>query len=334
MRSRVGPVFVVAATLGWAAGCLDIGDTQPAGGAGGFVATGGAGASGTGSAAGAGAAGGAAGVGGGSGGASGTDAGGGAAVGGAGSGGAGGSGTGGGTSFQVRGVVFDGVTNWLDSKFELNGATDSKQVAGSIWFKRVGLGSTYCIGPEAAGSNSPNQLEWNASDQFRLVWRKAGGGVALDFHSATVTDTASWHHVLFSADLSDPNTRHLYLDGVSSITVDFYSHTLMDNTGSQWGVFGDNGGNLKYKGEVAEMWLAMGTYVDFSLAANRAKFRDANGKPVDLGASGALPTGTAPMIYLSLRPGQAASEFAKNRGSGAGFTPQGQLVVAQTSPSD
>ena len=311
-QSLPAAALVAGSTL--LAACLDVGEGQPADGSGGVVASGG-GTAGTGAVST-----------GGTGGTAGTGA--------VSTGGAGGAGGAGGVpAFPVLGVVFDGVTDWLDRKAPL-GTADSKQVTGSIWFKRVGLGSTYCIGPEAAGSGSPNALEWTASDRFRVVWRRAGGGVAVDLYSAAVTDTASWHHVMFSADLSDQGKRHLYLDGVPSITVNFYSDTLMDNTGNQWGLFADNGGDAKYNGEVAEMWLALGSYLDLSQPALREQFRSAAGQPVNLGPDGSLPTGTAPTIYLSLRAGQPANAFAANRGNGGGFLLQGELQASQTSPSD
>jgi hypothetical protein len=243
-------------------------------------------------------------------------------------------GAGGTPVFSVKGVSFDGVQDWLELSTGFLGVNDTKTVTGSLWFKRVGLGKVQCIGPEAAGSNAPNQLEFTESDAFRLVWRKGGGGVACDLSTAPVADTTSWHHVMFSVDLVDANKKHLYLDGVLSMSTAYYANTTLDNTGSQWGLFADNGGNLKYEGEVAELWLAMGTYLDLSQAANREKFRSAAGKPVDLGQNGAAPTGAAPTLYLTSRPGDPPNAFAQNRGSGGGFLVHGSLSAAATSPSD
>lgn len=318
-----------------AVACLDIAPAEPAPGSGGSAGSGAGGAAGWPGSGGASAAGGA------TGGASGAGAGGTAGTGGAGMGGTGGTGatggaggTGGSSSFAVRGVVFDGVNDWLDSVTSFQGAFDTKTVTGSLWLKRTGLNKVQCLGPEGAGSNAPNQLELTQANSFRVVWRKAGGGTACDLMSSPITDTTSWHHVVFSVDVSDQTKRHLYLDGTSSLFVSFYDNTLLDNTGSQWGLFADNGGNSKYDGEVAEFWLAMGVYVDLSLESNRARFRSNGGKPVDLGQSGETPTGAPPTIYLSLRPGQTASAFAQNRGSGGGFQVHGALELSATSPSD
>lgn len=249
-------------------------------------------------------------------------------------GGSAGGGSGGASGFAVQGVAFDGVLDWLELVTPFQGVADTKTVTGSLWFRRVALGKTQCIGPEAAGSNAPNQLEFTDTDSFRLVWRKAGGGVACDLLTSAVTDTASWHHVVFSVDLADASRKHMYLDGASSLFTAYWADTLLDNTGSQWGLFADNGGDSKYQGEVAELWLAMGTYLDLSQASNREKFRSPAGKPVDLGQTGEAPTGVAPTIYLSSRPGGSPNQFAQNRGSGGGFAVHGALALAATSPSD
>ncbi|MCC6901131.1 MAG: hypothetical protein IT377_19315 [Polyangiaceae bacterium] len=334
MGSRLLGSLVLGASAALSAACLDIAPTEPdpgQGGSGGGNVGGAAGWPGSGGNSGLG---GSAGAGGTS--AGGTSAGG-TSAGGTSAGGTGAGGTaasGGGAGFAVKAVAFDGVQDWLENATAFQGVADTKTVTGSLWFKRVGLGKTQCLGPEAAGSGSPNQLEFSSNDSFRVVWRKAGGGLACDLSTTAITDTTSWHHVAFSVDLSSVAKKHLYLDGASSISTAYYADTMLDNTGSQWGLFADNGGDQKYQGEVAELWLAMGTYVDLSQPANLEKFRSAAGKPVDLGPSGATPTGLPPTIYLSSRPGEAPSQFAKNRGTGGGFWVHGALATAATSPSD
>jgi hypothetical protein len=240
------------------------------------------------------------------------------------------------TTFPARGVVFDGLDDWLERAGVFNGVADSTQVSGSIWFKRVGTGTLYCVGPEGDGSGAPNQMEWMASDHFRVSWRRAGGGVACDFVTKTpITDTMSWHHIAFSVDTNDVTKTRLYVDGAANLEGGYdVSGYDMDHTGSQWGLFSDNNGAYKYDGEVAELWLSLDHYLDFGESAVMAKFRNADGKPADLGASGEVPTGAPPAIYLSLREGDPASFFATNRGTGGDFTLHGTLELSSTSPGD
>lgn len=81
---------------------------------------------------------------------------------------------------------------------------------------------------------------------------------------------------------------------------------------------------------VAEIWEAPGQYVDWSVAANRYKFHTSDGfapletfAPVNLGPTGALPTGKAPRLYLSGPP----SLFPNNRASGSLLTVNGASLV-------
>lgn len=53
-------------------------------------------------------------------------------------------------------------------------------------------------------------------------------------------------------------------------------------------------------GFISEYWFAAGQFIDFSTAANRAKFRDSTtNKAVSLYSDGSKPTGSIPTIYLS-----------------------------------
>ena len=58
------------------------------------------------------------------------------------------------------------------------------------------------------------------------------------------------------------------------------------------------------------------TYFDFSVEANRRKFFDALGYPVDLGSDGSNPSGDQPHVYLN-----AGFHNGTNLGAGGNFTP-------------
>lgn len=58
-------------------------------------------------------------------------------------------------------------------------------------------------------------------------------------------------------------------------------------------------------------------FLDFSVEANRRKFIDAEGKPVDLGADGSLPTGSQPEIFAP------DGNIGNNLGSGGNATVTG-----------
>jgi hypothetical protein len=84
------------------------------------------------------------------------------------------------------------------------------------------------------------------------------------------------------------------------------------------------GVDWSYVGDMADLWVAPGTFIDFSNVANRRKFIDADGKPVD-------PTNfPASAILFS----GDASTFGTNQGTGGSFTLTGTLTDATSSPSN
>ena len=131
--------------------------------------------------------------------------------------------------------------------------------------------------------------------------------------------SGAWHTVLFTDDLSVTNKskRELWINGTkinswgSSVNADLnipfssFDRFRVSNSSFSAGIQGSIG------------FLAFDTtYLDFSQEANRLKFFDAFGYPVDLGEDGSAPTGNQPLIYIN-------NDFhlGTNLGSGGDFTP-------------
>lgn len=74
---------------------------------------------------------------------------------------------------------------------------------------------------------------------------------------------------------------------------------------------------------VGDVWFAnTASFFDLSVEANRRKFIDGSGNPVDLGATGQLPlSGTTPPMFLHCGVSDPVSAFTVNLGSGGPFTP-------------
>ena len=92
--------------------------------------------------------------------------------------------------------------------------------------------------------------------------------------------------------------------------------------------FGANQAGLeKYNGCLSEFYLT-NEYLDLTSSANREKFRGSDGKPVSLGATGTLPTGTQPLCYFP------DGDFSNQQGSAGTPTLTGSLDACSSSPSD
>ena len=121
-----------------------------------------------------------------------------------------------------------------------------------------------------------------------------------------------------------------YIADVAKVSA--YDPLLNDNidfTDTDWGVGSTTLGASKLNACLSEFWVS-NEYIDLSVEANRRKFIDSSGKPVDLGSDGSTPTGTAPLIYLP----NPSGTFENNAGTGGNFTVTGALTACADSPSD
>jgi hypothetical protein len=81
---------------------------------------------------------------------------------------------------------------------------------------------------------------------------------------------------------------------------------------------------------LTDLYVNLLEVVDFSDLINFQKFRTTDGKPVNLGVDGRLPTGNVPAIFLSGN----TSDWHVNKGAGSGFNIEGMLSLAASSPSN
>ena len=235
--------------------------------------------------------------------------------------------------FQVSAVVFDGTNDYMERGAALTGAADGKKGILSFWFKMNG-------GDAAAqrflSDNLGYTIAWRQADNTLRIACADGAGNPDNLLRSTGTYTAdaTWHHVLTSWD-GAITTNFLYVDdsddraGGSSSVNDTYDYTVADHS-----IGADVGGGNKLNADIAEFYLNLSEYLDISQESNRRLFIDPSGRPVDLGLTGTEPTGNQPIAYFSVRPGDAATVFATNKGSGGNFSITGALAISATSPSD
>lgn len=244
-------------------------------------------------------------------------------------------------SFAVQGVDFDGTNDYLTRGAPLNDATDSPDGWLSVWLRLDGGDGAVLTLLDHPDSGSNAFLIRNASNKFSMSFINTGGSATFGMtSSAARTAGAAWLHLAMSWQWRASLVQQIYVNGVSDFGTDDKNAATgtIDYTYSDTFVGEKNGtapaSGVKFNGCMAEFIYAPGQTLDLSVAANMAKLRNEFGKPVDPGYNGASVTGTAPLVYLSCRAGELASDFAKNRGSGGQFFVTGSLDIASTSPSD
>lgn len=237
----------------------------------------------------------------------------------------------GGGLLTVDAVVFDGTNDYLTRGADYTGSADSDSFIFSCWVKFNGgdAGTQYFV---VADAGDGYYIRRNTSNKVNISMQNSSSTTLVNIASGTSVVVADgWVHILIA---KTGTTFYMYInDAADSPTVTTNSAGNTDYTKTTHSMGALNTGTSKINADVAELYWAPGQYLDISNAANRAKFIS-GGKPVDMGSDGSTPTGTAPILYLSVRPGDAASDFVTNRGSGGGMTLTGTLAIAATSPSD
>jgi len=157
-------------------------------------------------------------------------------------------------------------------------------------------------------------------DGFRFRGYNGAGNTTVNYVPGSLFSADTWYHILISFDLSDSGKRHVYLDDSDLSTTVTWSIYTDGNLG--WGTYSswDIGSrqdytNYTFAGCLSEVYLT-NEYLDLSVEANRRKFIDASGKPVNLGSDGSTPTGTQPLLYFN----NPAATWNVNKGSGGAFS--------------
>jgi hypothetical protein len=222
--------------------------------------------------------------------------------------------------YVTSAVKFDGTNDYLSKATELTGLADGKKGILSVWLRINGGDAAGQIIVEGGGSGLMG-LQRQTTNKFVVDGYNAAVANILRMTSATsyITST-TWRHLLCSWDLSI-GAAHMYVNDINDLAggATILNDTIDYTSGSHYvGARAD--ASRKLNADIADLYVNYAEYLDLSVTANRRKFIDESGKPVDVGADGSGPTGTAPVIFLK------GSPFATNRGTGGGFTTTGALT--------
>ena len=231
--------------------------------------------------------------------------------------------------FTAHAVRFDGTNDYLTRGGGLTGAVNGQQGTLSLWTDFKGGNSTSLF--LLLSTNDNVRLFRNGTNKFELQCENTAGTIILLMTSTSSwTVSSGWINALLSWDLSVP-VAHMYINDVddeaggSTETDD-----TIDYTAAEWWIGTNTGAANFLNADLSEFWFD-DTFLDISVEANRRKFIDAAGKPVNLGSAGQLPTGSSPLICFN---NTTTAGWENNKGTGGGFTENGALADGASSPSD
>lgn len=237
------------------------------------------------------------------------------------------------SAYAAYAANFDGTNDYLSRDGELTGLTDSDRA----WFAFMvdfngGDGLDQNIYSSFQGSlNRGVAIQRNSSNIFRFVFYNAGA-VRFEMRTVNTYVAASGRLAVLGSFITGGTNHHLYVNDVSDKsvitntagTVDFTTGVHMVGRAAQ--------SNIQHlNGCLAEFIIGYGTYVDFSIEANRRKIFTASGSPVSKGSDGSGTGFGVPHIYLG-GPDKTVATWPTNAGSGGGFTVNGALTDCADSP--
>lgn len=238
-----------------------------------------------------------------------------------------------GGGYQPRAVTFDGVNDYLEKTgaYTSESATKQKGII-SVWVKPSSLDSDRLIGSSGSGNDYTFIiLNTDGTIFFQNYNRPSPVGASLQSSPGAVV-AGQWNHILiwFDPTVADGD---IYVNDVN-VTISRTFNVTTKSMSTTWSYLFRSGSATPwtYTGDASDYYYNDSQALDFAIEANRRKFIDANGYPVDLGANGSLPTGSQPIVFLHLADGDAVSSYATNKGYGGGMTLVGALTEASTKP--
>lgn len=142
-----------------------------------------------------------------------------------------------------------------------------------------------------------------------------------------------WANILTSWDLSVP-TMQIYVNDVSDY-LDYSAPIVGTMEYSQLNQIQTGSGGQRLIGDLADVYINLSTFIDFTVTGNRRKFIDGSGNAVNLGVDGSLPTGTQPEFFYG-GIGATTTSWITNLGSTGSqsdfIVETGLLTGAATNP--
>jgi hypothetical protein len=216
-------------------------------------------------------------------------------------------------------AAYNGSNQYHSRVSALTGIADGKVFSVALAFYQT-AGSVQPIFTiqDGAAQRLSIKTEGLEPHDLRFTGVTSGGSAALNATVSGAIAQDAWHIVLASFDMTDTGKRNIYVNGANgSPSYGSYSDAAIELSGANVYLGQESfGATYYFSGKIGFLYFST-EYIDFSQEANRLLFFDCFGYPVDIGADGSLPTGTAPLIYMN-----SGFHLGTNLGTGGDFTPQ------------
>ncbi len=221
-------------------------------------------------------------------------------------------------------VIFDGTNDYLLRGSDLTGNADSKSITIVVSTEFLGGDGSVLTFLDTTGATL--RFYKSATNKITLIGENSSGAGILQIGTSSSYVVASGRlNILISVNLLT-GAANLYVDDVSDKVETTLTNDTLDFTVGEHSIGARAGAGAKLNGAIADLWVAFGQYIDFSVEANRRLFFDSGGQIVNRGADGSRPTGTPPSIFFK---GPASTWNAgTNFGTGGDYTMNGAVAGA------
>lgn len=252
-----------------------------------------------------------------------------------------------GANYQALGVDFNAASAQLirygnSTDPSLVGLSNGQDGLLSFWFRKDGgqdSENTIMGNSDTNGGRQGFFAEFTGANKITVVGKQAlgvqqeVGSQCLAITSSTsFTNSSTWHHCI--ASWRTGTDAKMYIDDADETNVGTNTNDAIAYRtyfSPNWQISGGYYLTYQFQGCMADLYFDT-NYLDLSVTANRRKFINGAKRPVNLGANGSLPTGTQPIIFLSLAKDAAVATFGANKGSGSGFSISTTLNAASSNP--
>lgn len=217
---------------------------------------------------------------------------------------------------------FDGTSDSLNKSSDLSGNSNGKTFTFSFWVNPTQDTNTDKRIYHTSGSWRNEIRYGNDGGLFVVLFNnESSGGTVFEIQSPNIKlAMGGWNHVLISADLTDANKRHLYINDNEATPGWSYVNNTIDWTRSTHAIGDDlTASTGNFHGDLAHFFLDY-TYRDFSVESNRRTFIDSAFGSTSVSTLSALN----PIIYLPMTTGYSVGE---NEGTGGDFSAVGSPSI-------
>jgi hypothetical protein len=217
-------------------------------------------------------------------------------------------------AFSPQSTRFDGTTSKLQST-SLSVAGSSQGTLSFWFYADVATWNTPAMTLWELRVGSTVAIRINTASSRRLTVSVVG---VTNYTTPTNTFTVgTWNHVLVSYKTGVGGWYKISINDATPVNgASMLSATLtVAGTITRAYCSTTGGASQFWDGDIAYIYHNVVTALDITDVANRRKFIDAAGDPVDLGSDGSTPTGSAPAFFLD------GGASMSNNGSGGTLTP-------------